>query len=169
LAITYASLGFYLVWARQYDEAIDKVKRAFELEPNSADVLHAYAAVLTTIGKSEESIPFFKEALRLNPKPPLSYISFFAVAFRDSGHYEEAIVQAKRATEQEHDSLISWVVLTSSLSLAGRNEEARTAAKEILRISPGFSVEQYQKRMPHKDRSVVKRFCGALRAAGLPN
>jgi hypothetical protein len=77
-------------------------------------------------------------------------------------------VQASRAVEQEPDNLIANVVLTSSLSLAGRDDEARIAAKEILRLNPNFSVAEYQKRVPQKDRSAVKRFCDALRTAGLP-
>jgi adenylate cyclase len=59
-------------------------------------------------------------------------------------------------------------VLTSSLSLAGHEEEALAAAKEIMRLNPKFSVARWQKRSPHKDRAVVKRYCDALRKAGLP-
>jgi len=59
-------------------------------------------------------------------------------------------------------------VLTSAYSLAGRDEEARAAAKEVLRISPNFSVARYQRVSPHKDRAMAKRFCDALRKAGLP-
>ncbi len=169
LAIAHTSLGFWSMYARQYDTAIAEAKRALELEPNSADVIIGYAAVITIAGRPEEAIPFFKEGLRLNPKPPSLYLHFLGVAFRDSGQYEEAIVQAKRAVEQEPNNLVANVVLTSSLSLAGRDEEARAAAKEILRISPKFSVAQWQQTSPHKERTVVKRYCDALRKAGLPD
>jgi len=64
--------------------------------------------------------------------------------------------------------LIAYVVLASSYSLAEREEEARAAAKEILRIKPKFSVARMQKVSPHKDRAVAKRFCDALRKVGLP-
>ena len=59
-------------------------------------------------------------------------------------------------------------MLTSSLSLGGHEEEARAAAKEVLRISPNFSVASWEKKSPQKDRAVVKRYCDALRATGLP-
>ena len=169
LAIAHSALSFYLVWARQYDKSIEMVKRALELEPNSADVNNAYATILSMVGEYEEAVPFHKEALRLNPKPPTSYLHLFAVTLRDSGQYEKAIVQAKRAIGQEPDNLVANVVLTSSLSLAGRNEEARAAAKEIMRISPKFSVARWQERSVQKDRDVVKRYCDALRKAGLPD
>jgi len=168
LATAHSSLGVYAIYARQYDTALAEGKRAIELQPNLPDVVVSYATILTWLGKSEESIPFFKEGLRLTPKPPSAYLRLFAIALRDSGKYEEAIAQAQKATEQEPNDLISWVALVSSLSLEGREEEARTAAKEILRINPNFSVANYEKRAPQKDRATVKRYCDALRAAGLP-
>lgn len=168
LAMAHISLGFWSMYAQQYDTALAEGKRGLELESNSADVINGYAAIITLAGRPEEAIPFYKEALRLNPKPPSSYLHFLGVALRDSGKYDEAIVQAERAIKQEPNNLIANVVLTSSLSLAGRDEEARAAANEILRISPEFSVAQWQKTSPHKDRAVVKRYCDALRKAGLP-
>lgn len=168
LAIAHVALGFWSMYARQYDKAYAEGKRGFELEPNSADVIMGYASILTMCGKPEKAIPLFKEALRLNPKSPSSYLHLFGIALRDSGHYEEAIIQSRKAIEKEPNNLIANVVLTSSLSLAGQEEEARIAAKEILRLSPNFSVVQWQQRSPHKDRSVAKRYCDALRKAGLP-
>lgn len=154
--------------ARQYDKGIAEGERALLIEPSSADILRVHGAILTFAGRQEEAIPLLKEALRLNPKPSNLLLRYFAIALRDSGRYEEAITQAKRATEQESNDFISWVVLTSSYSLAGREEEARSAAKEILRLNPKFSVARSQKFTVHKDRAVVKRYCDALRKVGLP-
>jgi adenylate cyclase len=168
LAMAHNALGFWSLYTRKYDIALVEGGRAFELEPNSADVIMGYATILSMLGKPEEAIPLYKEALRLNPKPPNTYIRFLGIAFRDSGQYEKAIVQAKKAVEQEPNDLVANVVLTSSLSLAGHEEEARAAAKKIMRLNPKFSVARWQKRSPHKDRAVVKRYCDALRKAGLP-
>jgi adenylate cyclase len=169
LAIAHAYLGYWLIMTRQYDKGIAEGERAVALEPSSADVIQAHAAILTFAGRREEAIPLFKEALRLNPKPPNLYLINYGVALRDSGRYEEAIAQGKRATEKEPNNFIAYVVLASSYSLAGREEEARAAAKEILRINPKFSVARIQKLSPHKDRAVAKRFCDTLRKAGLPD
>ena len=65
--------------------------------------------------------------------------------------------------------MLAYVVLASSYSLAGREQEARAAAKEVLKLNPKFSVAWMQKVSPHKDRAVAKRFCDALRKAGLPD
>jgi adenylate cyclase len=168
LAIAYAALGYDFLLLRQHDKAIALGEKALELEPNSADILQLHAAILTFAGRREEAIPFFREALRLNPKPPNIYYRHFGVALRDSGQYEEAIALQRKAIEQEPKDIIAYIVLVSSASLAGRDEEAQAAAEEMLRLNPKFSVARIEKISPHKDRAVVKRFCDALRKAGLP-
>jgi adenylate cyclase len=168
LAMAHTGLGYWSMYTRQYDTAIAEGKRALELEPNSADVIMGYATILTFAGEPEEAIPLFQEALRLNPKPPNTYRRFLGIALRDSGRYEEAIAQAKKAVEREPNDLIAWVLLAASYSLAGHEEEARTAANEILRLNPKFSVARYQRVSPQKDRAVAKYYCDALRKAGLP-
>lgn len=168
-AFARTGLGFWSLYARRYDTALAEGKRAFELEPTSADVILGYAAILTFAGKPEEAIPFYKEALRLNPKPPTTYFRFLGIAYRDSGQYENAVAQAEKAVNQEPNDLISHVLLTSSYSLAGQDEKARAAAKEVLRINPHFSVARFEKVSPHKDPNVAKRYCDALRKAGLPD
>jgi adenylate cyclase len=169
LAIAHAGLGYWLMFVRQHDKAVAEGERAYILEPGSADTIHVYAAILTYAGKRKEAIPLFEEALRLNPKPPTLYLRHYGVALRDSGLYKEANAQAERAIKNEPDDLIAWVLLVSSLSQSGREEEARAAAKEVVRINPKFSVARIQKLTPHKDRAVAKRFGDSLRKAGLPD
>jgi hypothetical protein len=59
------------------------------------------------------------------------------------------------------------MVLASLCQLAGREEEAREAAKELLRINPAFSLERLAQTTPNKDRALADRFIEALRRAGL--
>jgi len=168
-AILHASLGFWLTFVREYEEGIKQGEMALFLEPGSYEILRVHGTILTFAGRPEEAIPLFSDALRLDPKPSNALLRYFAVALRDCGRYEEAIIQAKRATEQEPNDLTANVALTSSLSLAGREEEAREAAEKVLKINPKFSVSQWEKLSPHKDRIVVKRYCDALLKAGLPD
>jgi len=169
LASAHVALGYFLIMARKYDQGIAEGKRAYDLEPSSADVLHIYAAILTFSGRRDEAIPLFKEALRLNPIPPNAYLRHFGVALRDSGQYKEAIKLTQRAIEREPNDLIAYIVLTSAYSMAGRQEEARSAGEEILRINPKFSLKRLAKTTPLKEKAVKDRFIEALRKAGLPD
>lgn len=167
LAMGHTGLGYALMMARRYDEAIFHVERGLELEPNSADVVYFYANVLLYVGRQEESVHFFQSAIRLNPKPPNTYLRHYAVALRDIGRYEEAIIQLKKAIEREPRDIMSYIVLTSTYSMAGKGKEAREAATEVLKINPKFSLEQFAKIHPYKDPATKNRYIDSLRKSGL--
>ncbi len=57
--------------------------------------------------------------------------------------------------------------LAVSYSELGREEEARAAGAEMLRIMPHFSVEKWKRMVPQKDPAVIERWAAALRKAGL--
>ena len=111
-------------------------------------LLDWYAGTLYFAGRREEAVPLFREALRLNPKPPNVDYRHFGVALRDSGRYEEAIAVAKKAVEQEPKDTIAYMVLASSCQLAGREEEARSKAAEVMKINPEFSSERAVRTLP---------------------
>jgi len=70
LAIAHVNLGYMLMMTRDYDKAIAQGEKAMTLEPSSADILHWQAAILCYSARVDESIPLFRQALRLNPMPP---------------------------------------------------------------------------------------------------
>jgi adenylate cyclase len=167
LAIAHVILGYMLMMTRDYDKAIAQGEKAMTLEPNSADILHWHAAILFYSARVDESIPLFRQALRLNPMPPNVYYRHFGAALRHSGQYDEAIALLKKAIAREPNDLIAYIALTSAFEMAGSMEEARAAAKEILRINPRFSVERYEQTYPFKDKVAKDRIIDALRKAGL--
>ncbi|MEE9250424.1 MAG: hypothetical protein V3U93_04785 [Alphaproteobacteria bacterium] len=54
------------------------------------------------------------------------------------------------------------------LAETGRDDEARCAAAEVLRIDPGFSVMAWSEHFPYRDPELRSRQIVALRKAGLP-
>jgi adenylate cyclase len=106
LAIAHAALGYWLIIARQHDKGLAEGEQAIALEQSSADVIFNYAMILMFCGRQKEAIPFYEEALRLNPKPPNSYLHNYGAALRDLGLYDEAIVQVKRACSPQRFRII---------------------------------------------------------------
>ncbi len=167
-AMARAVLGFNLLMLRKYDEAIVEAEKAYQLLPGSSSVLYWYGTVLTNFGRAEEAVPILREVLRLEPKPMNSRLRSLSVALRDSGQYQEAIEWIKKTIQREPDSIVSHLILTSTYAYAGREEEAKAAAKEILRINPKFSIEQFMRASPQRDAAARERFAQALKNAGLP-
>ncbi len=84
------------------------------------------------------------------------------------GRYEEAIAAAKNAVTVAPNQFVAHMILAAAYSLAGREEEARSAAAEVLRINPKYSLEYRTKTLPFKNKKDLEHLIGALRKAGLP-
>ena len=164
---TLANLGYFYLMARQYDKAVPLAEKALALDQNSSEVLLIVGNVFTWSGKPEEAIHLYHKSIRLNPFAPGIYFAALSAAYRMAGQYEEAVAQAKKAVEREPTLLLAHVALTTSCSLAGREEEARVAAAGVLKINPNFSVEQFVMGLPYKDQTKASLAINTLRKAGL--
>ncbi len=158
----YSVLSFLYATKRQYEKAIAESERAISLNPNSAESYMRLGLVLAYAGRAEEGIPYMQNALRLNPFPSCNYFSNLATIYGASGHYEKAIEAAKKALQCEPNTPIPYTTLAISYIRLGREEEARAAAAEILRINPKFSLESYAKVAPFTQQMIED-----LRKAGL--
>jgi len=152
----------------QYEEAIVEGERAIELNPNGATAHALYGFILFSSDKTRLAIKILKRALRLNPFPQSFFYTFLAMAYRNNGDYEKAIEFAKKGLIDNPDQLTPNLVLAASYSFTKRIEAANTAAKEILRIDPKFSLEHYTNFITYKNQDTKNRYVEALRKAGLP-
>ena len=159
-ADAHGQLGFLFSLTRQYDKSLAQAEKAVALSPSSAESHYGLAKVLTFTGKAEESIPEYKTAIRLNPIPPNNYFWSLGLSYALIEKYEEGITWCEKAIRQEPDSLMARIMMTVVYSGAGRDEEARAEAAEVLRINPSFSLERFAKRASPK-------LTNALRKAGL--
>ncbi len=163
----YEALSFIYLIKRQHDRAIAEAERAIALDPNRADAHYRLGLALIYAGRSEEATALLEKAIRINPIAPAVYFLNLGRAYRDMGRYEEAIGEFRKAINRAPDSSFSHFELAATYSLAGRDEDARTEAEEVLRITPKFSLESVAKRLPYKNPAHTVRVVEALRKAGL--
>ncbi len=119
-------------------------------------------------GRAEEAIALHKKAMRLSPFPPSYHYLNFGTAYLSADRYPEAITEIKKALKLTPNNVLAFQILTISYSLSGKDEEARAAASEILRINPNFSLKGYLKRSPYKNQALRERWRDALLKAGIP-
>jgi adenylate cyclase len=160
-------MGILYVMTRQYDKGIAECERAIALAPNSSTANIWMGLVLTFAGRHEEAVRYAERALRLDPMPVGWYFRGLGNAYFGAGRYEEAIVAHRKALQRAHNDIVTHIALTTAYSWAGRHEEARAQAGEVLRINPNFSLEQYAKRSLYKNRADGERVIDGLRMAGL--
>jgi adenylate cyclase len=168
LAQALGLLGYIYGMKREYDKSVAYAEQAVEKDPNGADA-HAWLGnCLNFAARPQEAIPYYKKAMRLNPRPQLWYYIQLGQSYRMLGRYEEAVAQLKKSLALSPNSTSSYAHLIFTYAEMGRDDEARVAAKELIRINPKFSAEKYAKALPYKDRDYCRRWGEALRKAGLP-
>lgn len=165
----YPILGYLYAMKKDSGRAIELGEKGISLVPNGANA-HAWLAMsLVLAGRAQEAIPLFEKAMRLNPLPPAFYSLHFGHAYRSLGRLEEAIAMYKKTIALTPDNIFAHISLAASCAMTGKEEEARAAAKEALRIDPKFSVGRYMKiSLFFADPEARDRFSQALRKAGLP-
>jgi adenylate cyclase len=162
----YALLGGVYSMRGETKRAIDLSRKAVALSPNSANP-HAWLGVhLTDAGKAEEAIEEFKIARRLNPFPPDWILNYSAVAYRVNGEYEKAIEILQKVIKRSPDTWLSHFEMAACYGLLGREEEARAAAAEVLRIRPDFTIEKLYAHA-YRDKADKERTIEVLLKAGL--
>jgi hypothetical protein len=73
----------------------------------------------------------------------------------------------KKSLNGSPADLEAQLLLAAVYSELGREEEARAAAAEVVRINPKWSLEVWKQRVPYKDPAMLERIFAALRKAGL--
>ncbi|MBA7642700.1 hypothetical protein ES703_50405 [subsurface metagenome] len=137
------------------------------MSPNSADAIYLLGRFLLNAGRVEESIPYFKKSIRLNPFAPSTYYMNFGFAYWLMKQYEEAIVICKKGLKRNPDDLWAHMAMAATYAELDRDGEAHASAKEVLRINPKISLKWVEKTVSWKKRSDVDRLENALRKAGL--
>jgi Flp pilus assembly protein TadD len=109
-------------------------------------------------------------ALRLSPRDPflavyapiVRYMALFAL-----GRYEETIAVCRATAELHPRHVGAWRLMTVSLGLLGRTDEAKAALARTRALQPDLSSDHVAKNTVFADAAVRSRFLVGLRNAGL--
>jgi hypothetical protein len=75
---------------------------------------------------------------------------------------------AKEMLARWPNHIFGHIQLAGFYTALGRDDEARVAALEVLRIDPKFSAQRYARMLPYKDPAINVRALERLRKAGFP-
>ncbi len=158
--------GIHLL-KKDWEKAIAYGEKAVEQSANSAGVHTVLGHALRSNGQYDEAISSYKKALRLNPVKNINRLDGLAWSYLFSKQYEKAISTWNETLERNPDYLFAYMGLTMAYWLTGSEDQARQAAKNVLRINPKFSVGYWEKRSTLKDKALKDQLFDALRKAGL--
>jgi adenylate cyclase len=166
-ASAYAYMGVQYSNLGELAKGIAACERAIEIAPNFTDNYVFFALVLNIAGRSEEAIPVIEKAFRFNPLNPLfSHYLAAARTYYLVGRYEDAIRWSKELLSRWPNNIFGHQLLVLIYAALGREDAARAAAVNLLRIHPDFTTQIYARSFPRKD---LERDLELLRMAGVPD
>ncbi len=160
----HSELGFAYLYEKQHEAALDAYERACELNPNDADIIAEYADALVYDGQPEKSIELLNRAIRLNPYYPDWYLWYLGDAYNALGRSEDVIATVQKMSDPSEGRRL----LAANYAHLGMMAEAKVQAEEVLKLHPQFSIANWSKRPPYKNREILEHYMDGLRQAGLP-
>ncbi len=158
----------YLYGAKDHDQAVSEFRNAIALNSNYADAFAGLADALAWAGRTEEAIDSVRKAMRLNPHHHAWYFQPLGLSYLITERWDEAVETYQRGVVRNPDFLGHHLALAGIYAQLGREEEAQAEVKEVLRISPHFSLDLFRQMAPAKDLENLERMAGLLAKAGLP-
>lgn len=146
-------------------------ERATQADPQEPHAWLTLGAVHSWQGDAELAEPYVLQAVSLSPLDPARFLFdvFLAAGRIASGKYTQGAEAARESIRRNALHVASHRLLTIALALDGRLEEARLAAKALLRLAPDFRVSEYARRFAGRSAPSADLRLAALRQAGLPN
>jgi adenylate cyclase len=165
-----AVLGAVHTFVRNNGTARILLDRAVALDPNAAWAWSRLGWLENYSDRPERALENFERALRLSPLDPMNFNNYVGMgsAHEVAQDYDKAVALYRRAIEERPHARWIYRNLASSLSGAGRMEEAKKAYAEMALSYPDLTASKLRQAMvfstPFLDRMV-----GNLKKLGLPD
>jgi TolB-like protein/class 3 adenylate cyclase/Tfp pilus assembly protein PilF len=168
-------LGHVYICTKRAARGIAECEHALALDRNLAQAHSVIGLGKIFIGRAEETEAHIAEALRLSPRDTFAYVWIFTagVAKNYLGLYDQAVPWFRRAIEANRNYPHPHFALGAALAQLGRLDEARSAVKAGLALSPSFTVSRARAAWTARSDdpthlAQLERVLEGLRKAGLP-
>jgi TolB-like protein/tetratricopeptide (TPR) repeat protein len=160
-------LGQTCLYRRQFDLALEHMRRSLELNPNNQWNVADMGMVLSYVGRAEEALAWNQRARQIDPYFDESwYWRQWGMACMVLGQYQEAVNLFARLTIRKYHMS---ALMAGCHARLGDMERAATYAAECMSQRPDFSVRRWMAKEPFKLEADAARIAESMRLAGLPD
>lgn len=155
----------------EYDEAIQELEAAVQLNPCLAVGYCGLGDALTYANRPADALIQFEQAIRLSPHDPYrwGFYSYRALTHLFLGEFETAAEWAEKATRTPNAQYWSNAHLAAALGHMDRAAEARAAVDGLLQRKPDFTCGFARSHLFYiKDKTQLETYIEGLRRAGVP-
>ena len=161
--------GQIRLFQNRHAEAVAAAERATEVNPNYADAFALLAWTLNYAGRPERAILALSMAMRLNPRPPASYLEILGEIYFAQGRYDDSANTFQNVLEINPVYLRARLWNAAALVRAGSLDLAEWEIDEALVASPHLALSRLAFAFPFKDPRLQETVLSALRYASLPD
>jgi adenylate cyclase len=155
-----------LLFKREHEAGIAEFERAFALNHNFVD--SRFALGLIYAGEPARAIETLQANTCLDPFHPFASFGFLGHAYYMVRRYKEAAQTLRVYPSRRPNVRILPLWLAAAYAQLGQLAEAKSAAADVLRIEPGFTIDRWKCTAVYKDPDDAEHLLGGLRKAGLP-
>ena len=134
----YLILGLINIQRKNFQLAIDHLKKAAYLEPNNQQIQYNLAKVLDDFGFSEEALLCHEKVIAIDPKNSDAFLNY-GITLSKLGFEDKAIEIYNKALNLDENSQKIIYNKVISLKKLGRYEEAIDLIELLLKQNPDFS------------------------------
>ncbi len=134
--------AFYENPVTQY-EAVEELKKALDLAPDSARERLNYGLALLAAGKTAEGIVELRKAQQQDPSLPHSWFNL-GIAYKRDSQYELAVEQLEGMIARVADDPIAHYNLGVLYRLTGRGEDSLRHIERAAALDPNLAGPQFQ-------------------------
>ena len=163
--------GFLLVMmGRDHDGGLYAVRRALDINPNSATVCWTAGWVHVLCGEPETALPILERLLRLSPADlQVNFIlNGIGMAHLLLERFEEAAAEGVRSAAHNSELDVTYWILAPVYGHLGWSDKAADAVAKLRELAPGASVAGYRQQLPFKQPAHLDIILSGFRKAGLP-
>jgi serine/threonine protein kinase/tetratricopeptide (TPR) repeat protein len=140
--------AFHLVMEGRFDEAIQQMLRARELDPLSPAILQALAWTYYHARRFDESIATYRAMLESVPEFSYGLITY-SWTLRHTGEVDEAVRVAEKAVDLSSGGQMFISALGAAYAAAGREKDACAALDRLKQMSQHSYVSPYHRALIH--------------------
>ena len=161
--------------SRRFDAALAAYDSAIALDRNHTVAYVGRARNLVAIGRAADALAPVEKAIRLSPRDPELYVWYFVLCHANThlARDAQAIDWCLKSIATGKTFWFAYVDLASAYAWRGQNAEAAAAVAELLKLRPGYTVQQLaQEGLGFSDnptfRKEYQRIIEGARKARLP-
>ena len=169
-AFAHTTLGIFELFSGRHDDAISRLERAIDLDPNLAFARGYLGTTYAFGGESDAAILNLEGALRLSPHDSFSVIWHICMGWASlaAERFLEGVNFARQAIEDNPEFADNYSVLAACYGHLGMAEEARAALDRLEQRMPNLTLGSERLERPFRREEDKDRFLDGLRRAGLP-